>query len=69
MFLSYDTHAQAVRDRQAALRRDADVHRLATAGTTRRPLAERLRCVAARYRLAAVAPEGCDGRAALSGSR
>jgi hypothetical protein len=61
MHLSQDAHMQAVRDRQQALRRDADAHRLVTR-TPRTPLAHRLRCAAVRLRLPVVAPEGCDGR-------
>jgi hypothetical protein len=62
MHFSLDTHAQAVRDRQQALRRDADLHRL-VAGAPRLSLADRLRCAAARLRLPAASREAC-GKAA-----
>lgn len=68
MQFSHHAHEQAVRDRQQALRRDAAAHRL-VARRPRRPFPHRLRCAAARLRLPAVSPEGCDGRPALSGSR
>jgi hypothetical protein len=66
MYLSYDIHAQAVRDRQQALRRDADVHRLVA--SRRLPLADRLRCAAARLRLPRASREAC-GKAATAAAR
>jgi hypothetical protein len=68
MQLSLDVHAQAVRDRQAALRRDADEHRLVVR-TPRAPLPHRLRCLAARLRLPATPADGCGGRTSPAGSR
>ena len=64
MYPSYDIHAQAVRDRQHALRREAELHRL-VAGGPRLSLAERLRCTAARLRRSGAPDEGCAGRPAL----
>jgi hypothetical protein len=55
MLVSYDAHAQAVRDRQQSLRRDADLHRL-VAAVPRRSLAGRLRCAAAWLRLPVAHP-------------
>jgi hypothetical protein len=67
MHISYDAHAQAVRDRQQALRREADLHRLVS-GVPRRSLAYRLRCTAARLRLPVASPEAC-GKAASAAAR
>jgi hypothetical protein len=58
MLFSLDVHAQAVRDRQQALRRDAVASRPAVR-TQRAPLSLRLRCAAARLRVPVVAPDGC----------
>jgi hypothetical protein len=62
MQFSLDTHAQAVRDRQQALRADAHRHRLVQ--STRTPLPLRLRCLAARLRLPVASRAGCGGPAA-----
>jgi hypothetical protein len=62
MYVSYDVHAQAVRDRQQALRRDADLHRLVTPTPRCSWAAQALRRVAARLGAAAVSPDGCGGR-------
>jgi len=62
MYVSYDSHAQAVRDRQQALRRDADLHRL-VAGIPRHSLVDRLRCTAARLRLPVACPTHTAGPA------
>jgi hypothetical protein len=67
MHISYDSHAQAVRDRQHALRREADLHRL-IAGASRLSLAGRLRCAAARLRLPVASHEAC-GKAASAAAR
>jgi hypothetical protein len=67
MQFSLDVHTQAVRDRQRALRVDADEHRLVVR-TPRAPLAHRLRCAAARLGVPAVSREGCP-RAQLAASR
>jgi hypothetical protein len=61
MQFSLETHAQAVRDRQQALRADADAHRLVVRTPGLR-LGRRLRCLAVRLRIPVAAPCGCSRR-------
>ena len=66
MHLSLDAHAQAVRDRQQALRADADAHRLVLR-TQRRPFGHRVRCLGVRLRVPAVSRRGCGSPSAAAG--
>jgi hypothetical protein len=59
MYFSYDPHSQAVRDRQQALRRTADRHRLLAAV----PRCSWLRRLALRLGATTVSREGCGSRA------
>jgi hypothetical protein len=61
MYFSHDVHAQAVRDRQQAFRRDAELHRLVTPVPRCSWVAQALRRLAARLG-ATVSSDGCGGR-------
>ena len=70
MHFSHVAHAQAVRDRQEAIRRNAEATRH-HARPARAPLGHRLRCLAARLGGPAVASNPCGPRAeaSVAGSR
>jgi hypothetical protein len=62
MYLSPEIHAQVVRDRQQALRRDAAAHRLVTRTRPCSTIAHVLRRAAVLIGVATVSAGGCGGR-------
>jgi hypothetical protein len=58
MYIAYEAHAQAVRDRQQTLRRAADRHR----AVTLTPRCSWLRRLAVRLGATTVSREGCASR-------
>jgi hypothetical protein len=71
MYLTPDAHAQAVRDRQQALFRDAAAHRAVTRTRSCSPVAKALWRLAARLGAVTLAPDGCRDRRkpAVAGTR